>query len=195
MRRREDFFAYLKAGDRQQELFVVVYAALAGASKASNVAFRRNLHPALHRRRRQKRILVSRSGKVPALIDGDVTIWIRFPLSNISPSGFRSAIVARGPGPAGPCAFDFGEMHSGFMALRNECGMKPAPAGPRDRAVGRCARQRRAHPADLGRVPRVGNGPFLFGPSAPRMPCSRPWCTAFAAMAIASSRGEGYMDT
>ena len=64
------------------------------------------------------------SGKVPALIDGDVTIWDslaiieytaeRFPEARLWPEDRASRAHARSISA---------EMHSGFMALRNECGM------------------------------------------------------------------------
>ncbi len=77
------------------------------------------------------------------------------------------------------------EMHSGFMALRNECGMNLHRPVRRDRAVGRCARQHRAHRADLDRMPSSATaspGRFCSGRSAAPMPCSRRWCIAFAPM-------------
>ena len=64
------------------------------------------------------------SGKVPALIDGDVTIWDslaileylaeKFPEKKLWPQDSASRAHARSISA---------EMHSGFAALRNECGM------------------------------------------------------------------------
>jgi len=73
----------------------------------------------------KERILsVSASGKVPALIDGDVTVWDslaiieylaeRFPEARLWPEDRAERAYARAI-----CA----EMHSGFLSLRNECGM------------------------------------------------------------------------
>src|SRR5215218_1137903 len=66
----------------------------------------------------------SRAGKVPALIDGDVTIWDslaiieylaeRFPDAQLWPKDRTRRAHARSTSA---------EMHSGFMALRSECGM------------------------------------------------------------------------
>jgi len=66
----------------------------------------------------------SQSGKVPALIDGDVTVWDSLaiveylaethPDKNIWPTERAARAHARAVSA---------EMHSGFMALRNECGM------------------------------------------------------------------------
>ena len=64
------------------------------------------------------------SGKVPILIDDDVTIWDslaiieylaeRFPQAGVWPTDRAARALARSISA---------EMHSGFMALRNECGM------------------------------------------------------------------------
>jgi glutathione S-transferase len=67
---------------------------------------------------------VSRAGKVPALIDGDVTVWDslaiieylaeKFPQAKLWPEDRARRAHARSISA---------EMHSGFMPLRNECGM------------------------------------------------------------------------
>jgi len=73
----------------------------------------------------KQRILdVTPSGKVPALIDGDVTVWDslaiieyaheRFPDAKLWPQDVAQRAHARSVSA---------EMHSGFMPLRNECGM------------------------------------------------------------------------
>src|SRR6266545_3855041 len=66
----------------------------------------------------------SRAGKVPALIDGDVTVWDslsiieylaeKFPQARLWPEDRARRAHARSISA---------EMHSGFMPLRNECGM------------------------------------------------------------------------
>lgn len=73
----------------------------------------------------KRRILdVTPSGKVPALIDGTVTVWDslaiieyaaeRFPDVPFWPQDRAARALARSISA---------EMHSGFVALRNECGM------------------------------------------------------------------------
>src|SRR6201982_1316876 len=73
----------------------------------------------------KQRILgFSLAGKVPALIDGDVTVWDslaiieylaeRFPEAKLWPEDRAERAYARSISA---------EMHSGFMALRNECSM------------------------------------------------------------------------
>lgn len=104
--------------------------------------------------------------KVPALVDGDVTVWEslaimeyladKYPDKNIWPRDMKARALAR----AIAC-----EMHAGFSALRNACvmnlGMKHPP---KDRGP--------AVAADAKRITQIWNdararfgagGPFLFG--------------------------------
>ena len=85
---------------------------------------------------------------------GDVTVWDslaiieylaeRFPEARLWPEDRASRAHARSISA---------EMHSGFVPLRNECGMNlHRPIGAVD-AVRRCARQYRADPGNLGGVP------------------------------------------
>src|SRR3954449_6904268 len=73
---------------------------------------------------KQRILSFSASGKVPALIDGEVTVWDslaiieylaeRFPDARLWPDDRAERAHARAISA---------EMHSGFLALRNECGM------------------------------------------------------------------------
>ncbi|MGB3865883.1 MAG: glutathione S-transferase family protein [Xanthobacteraceae bacterium] len=115
----------------------------------------------------KQRILdVSPSGKVPALIDGDLTVWDslaiieyaaeRFPEAGLWPQARAARAHARSISA---------EMHSGFAALRSECGMnlhRPVRAKPLSDAAR----------ADIARVQEIwtdcrmrhaAQGPFLFG--------------------------------
>jgi glutathione S-transferase len=104
------------------------------------------------------------SGKVPALIDGDVTIWDslaileylaeKFPEKKLWPQDSASRAHARSISA---------EMHSGFAALRNECGMNL------HRPVRAIALSDDAR-ANVARVQEIWTechrhygGPFLFG--------------------------------
>ncbi|CAN5216223.1 glutathione S-transferase family protein [soil metagenome] len=95
------------------------------ALKASGIAFDEIVIPLYTGDVDKQRILdVTRSGKVPALVDGDLTVWDslaiieylaeRFPDAHLWPLDSASRAHARSISA---------EMHSGFMALRNECGM------------------------------------------------------------------------
>src|SRR5436305_4736533 len=137
------------------------------ALKAANIAFDEVSIPLYTGDADKQRILkFSRSGKVPVLVDGDVTVWDslaiieyaaeRFPDAKLWPADRASRAHARSISA---------EMHSGFPALRNECGMnlhRPVGAKP----LSEDAR------ADIARIQqslgecrqRYGKlGPYLFG--------------------------------
>src|ERR1700742_5300867 len=95
------------------------------ALRANDIAFEEIFIPLYTGDADKKRILdFTSSGKVPALLDGDITIWDslaiieyaaeRFPQARLWPEDRASRAHARSISA---------EMHSGFMALRNECGM------------------------------------------------------------------------
>jgi glutathione S-transferase len=137
------------------------------ALRANDIAFEEIFIPLYTGAADKQRILdFTHSGKVPALIDGDVTIWDslaiieyvaeRFPEARLWPEDRASRAHARSISA---------EMHSGFMALRNECGMnlhRPI------RAVALSADAR----ANVARIQEIWTecrerygklGPFLFG--------------------------------
>jgi glutathione S-transferase len=137
------------------------------ALRANDIAFDEIFIPLYTDEADKRRILdFSHSGKVPALIDGDVTIWDslsiieyvaeRFPEARLWPEDRASRAHARSISA---------EMHSGFMALRSECGMnlhRPI------RAIALSA-DARANVARIQEIwiecrERYGKlGPFLFG--------------------------------
>ncbi len=137
------------------------------ALRANDIAFDEIFIPLYTGEDDKRRILdFTHSGKVPALIDGDVTIWDslsiieyvaeRFPEAGLWPQDRASRAHARSISA---------EMHSGFLALRSECGMnlhRPI----REIALSADAR------ANVARIQeiwiecreRYGKlGPFLFG--------------------------------
>jgi len=137
------------------------------ALKANHIAFEEVFIPLYTGDTDKKRILgFTQSGKVPALLDDDVTIWDslaiieyaaeRFPQTRLWPEDRASRAHARSISA---------EMHSGFAALRNECGMnlhRPV------RAIALSADAR----ANVERIQQIwiecreryGKlGPFLFG--------------------------------
>jgi glutathione S-transferase len=137
------------------------------ALKANDIAFEEVLIPLYTGDADKQRILgFARSGKVPVLIDGDVTVWDslaiieylaeRFPETRLWPEDRASRAHARSISA---------EMHSGFAALRNECGMNL------HRSVGAIPLSEQAR-ADIARVQQIwsecrdrhgGRGPYLFG--------------------------------
>src|SRR5690349_6270166 len=94
------------------------------ALRASDIAFEEVFIPLYTDNKADKERILSfaRSGKVPALIDGDITVWDslaiieyiaeRFPQLKLWPEDRAMRAHARSISA---------EMHSGFMALRNEC--------------------------------------------------------------------------
>ena len=137
------------------------------ALRANEIAFDEVFIPLYTGAADKKRILgFTDSGKVPALIDGDVTIWDslaiieylaeKFPQARLWPEDRARRAHARSISA---------EMHSGFAALRNECGMNL------HRPVGAIALSADARD-NIARIQQIwiecrGRyrefGPFLFG--------------------------------
>lgn len=137
------------------------------ALQASGIPFNEIVIPLYTGDADKRRILsFTQSGKVPALIDGDVIVWDslaiieyiaeRFPEAHLWPQDRGSRARARSISA---------EMHSGFMALRNECGMNV------HRPVGAKILSEEAK-ANITRIQQIwtdcrqrhgGAGPFLFG--------------------------------
>ncbi|MES2750545.1 MAG: glutathione S-transferase family protein [Pseudomonadota bacterium] len=137
------------------------------ALKGADIPFNEIVIPLYTGDADKKRILsFTRSGKVPALIDGDITVWDslaiieyaaeRFPAAKLWPKDVASRAHARSISA---------EMHSSFMALRNECGMNiHRPVGAKSMSD--------AAKTDIVRIQQIwsecralhgGEGPFLFG--------------------------------
>jgi glutathione S-transferase len=138
------------------------------AMRASGIPFEEVFIPLYTDNKADKDRILSftRSGKVPALIDGDVTVWDslsiieylaeRFPEAKLWPQDRAARAHARSISA---------EMHSSFLPLRNECGMnlhRPI------RAVTLTADAQ----ANVARVEQIWTecrerygklGPFLFG--------------------------------
>jgi len=171
------------------------------AMRASNVAFDEVLIPLYTDDKADKeRILAfTRSGKVPALIDGDVTVWDslsiieyvaeRFPEARLWPEDRALRAHARSISA---------EMHSGFLPLRNECGMnlhRPI------RAVALSSDAR----ANVARIEQIWAecreryrrlGPFLFGKFSAADAMFAPVVHRFRTYAIeVAPEAQAYMDT
>lgn len=137
------------------------------ALKGAGIAFDEVVIPLYTDAADKQRILnFTRSGKVPALVDGDITVWDslaiieyvaeRFPDARLWPQDVAARAHARSVSA---------EMHSGFMPLRNECGMnihrpiRPKPLS--DDAKGNIARIQQIWTEC--RAKYGGQGPYLFG--------------------------------
>jgi glutathione S-transferase len=137
------------------------------ALRANAIAFEEIFIPLYTGEADKRRILsFADSGKVPALIDGEVTIWDSLAIIEYIAERFPQALLWPEDRAARAHARSISaEMHSGFLALRNECGMnlhRPV------RAVVLSADAR----ANIARIQQIwiecrqryGNlGPFLFG--------------------------------
>jgi glutathione S-transferase len=135
------------------------------ALRANDIAFEEIFIPLYTGKTDKDRILgFSKAGKVPTLIDGDVTVWDslaiieylaeRFPDAGLWPKDRAARAHARAISA---------EMHSSFMPLRNECGMNL------HRPVGAIALSADAK-ANVARIDEIWTdclkrygGPFLFG--------------------------------
>jgi glutathione S-transferase len=170
------------------------------ALRASNVAFEEIFIPLYTGDADKARLLgFTRSGKVPALVDGDVTVWDslaiieylaeRFPQASLWPADRAGRAHARSVSA---------EMHSGFAALRNECGMnlhRPVRAVPLS-ADARADVRRVQQVWSECRVRYAKSGPFLFGAFSGADAMFAPVVHRFRTYAIEVSPDvQGYMDT
>jgi glutathione S-transferase len=171
------------------------------AMRASDIAFDEVFIPLYTDNKADKERILSftRSGKVPALIDGDVTVWDslaiieyvaeRFPQARLWPEDRARRAHARSISS---------EMHSGFLPLRNECGMNL------HRPVGAIALSADAN-ANIARIEQIwlecreryGKlGPFLFGAFSGADAMFAPVVHRFRTYAIEVSAGaKAYMAT
>jgi glutathione S-transferase len=96
------------------------------ALRAGNIAFEEICIPLYTDNPADKDRILSftRSGKVPCLIDGDVTVWDSLSIIEYVAERFPEARIWPGDRAARAQARSISaEMHSGFLPLRNECGM------------------------------------------------------------------------
>jgi glutathione S-transferase len=141
----------------------------------------------------------TRSGKVPCLIDGDVTVWDslsiieylaeRFPQAKLWPEDRAMRAHARSISA---------EMHSGFLPLRGECGMNL------HRPIGSVALSADAR-ANVARIDQIWSecrarhgksGPFLFGAFGAADAMFAPVVHRFRTYAIdVSPAAKAYMET
>ena len=171
------------------------------AMRASGIPFEEIFIPLYTDNKADKdRILgFSRAGKVPALIDGDVTVWDslsiieylaeRFPDARLWPQDRAARAHARSISA---------EMHSGFLPLRNECGMNL------HRPVGAVTLSADAQ-ANVARVQEIWtecrdrhgkSGPYLFGAFTAADAMYAPVVHRFRTYAIkVSPQAQAYMDT
>jgi glutathione S-transferase len=170
------------------------------ALRANHIAFDEVFIPLYTGDDDKKRILgFTHSGKVPALIDGDVTIWDSLAIIEYLAEGFPEARLwpddrARRAHARSISA----EMHSGFVALRTECGINL------HRPVGAITLSADAH-ANIARIQQIWiecrerygkYGPFLFGAFGGADAMFAPVVHRFRTYAIAvEPEAQDYMNT
>jgi glutathione S-transferase len=95
------------------------------ALRASDIPFEEIFVPLYTGETDKQRILnFTPSGKVPVLVDGDVTIWDSLAIIEYLAERFpETRLWPRDPALRAHARSISAEMHSGFAALRNECGM------------------------------------------------------------------------
>lgn len=168
------------------------------ALRANNIPFEETFIPLYTGAADKQRILdVSPAGKVPVLVDGEVTVWDslaiieylaeKFPEKKFWPDDRAARARARAISA---------EMHSGFAALRNECGMNL------HRPVGAVALSDEAR-ANIARVQEIWTeclkrhgGPFLFGSFGGADAMYAPVVHRFRTYAIeVGKEARGYVET
>ena len=141
----------------------------------------------------------SPAGKVPILIEGDITVWESIAIMDHVGETYEDAEVwPRDPQARAMARSVAAEMHAGFQALRSACPMnlgKRFPSRDRGEAVAR----------DVARVAAIwrdargrfgAGGPFLFGAFSAADAMYAPVVTRFDTYAIAVDPvSRAYMDT
>jgi glutathione S-transferase len=170
------------------------------ALRANGIAFDEIFIPLYTGQADKQRILgFTHSGKVPALIDGDVTVWDSLAIIEYAAERFADAqLWPEDRAMRAHARSISAEMHSGFMALRNQCGMnlhRPVRAIALSADAG----------ADIARIQQIwlecrarhGKlGPFLFGAFGAADAMFAPVVHRFRSYAIAvKPEAQAYMDT
>lgn len=170
------------------------------ALRAGNIAFEEIFISLYSGAADKQRILdFTRSGKVPVLIDGDVTVWDSLAIIEYIAERFpEKRLWPEHPAHRAHARSIAAEMHSGFVALRNECGMNL------HRPVGAIELSAEAK-ANIARVEAIWgecreryrqSGPFLFGAFGSADAMFAPVVHRFRTYAVAVTKEtQAYMDT
>src|SRR2546421_9864889 len=170
------------------------------ALRANNIPFDEVFIPLYTGEADKKRILsFTHSGKVPALIDDDVTVWDSLAIIEYVAERFPQArLWPEDPARRAHARSISAEMHSGFAALRNECGMNlHRPVRAIASSADACA--------DINRIQQIWTkcrerygkfGPFLFGNFGGADAMFAPVVHRFRTYAIeVAPEVQAYMDT
>jgi glutathione S-transferase len=170
------------------------------ALRASDIPFEEIFIPLYTGEADKKRLLgFTPSGKVPVLVDGDVTIWDSLAIIEYLAERFpERRLWPRDPALRAHARSISAEMHSGFAALRNECGMNlHRPVGSIELSA--------AAGADVARIQEIWgdcrerhgkSGAFLFGAFGAADAMFAPVVHRFRTYAIAvKPQVRSYMET
>jgi glutathione S-transferase len=170
------------------------------ALRGADIPFEEVLIPLYTGAADKQRILdVTPSGKVPALIDGDVTVWDSLAIIEYAAERHPEAgLWPDDPARRAHARSVSAEMHSGFMPLRNECGMnlhRPVKA----KSLSDDAKANIARIDDIWSSCRArysALGPYLFGRVSAADAMFAPVVHRFRSYAIdVSPAARDYMDT
>jgi glutathione S-transferase len=136
------------------------------AMKVAGIAFDESVIPLYEAGSRERILAVSPTGKVPALIDGDIHVWESLAILDYLADLFpRAGLWPDDRAARGQARAVAAEMHAGFAALRRHCPMN----------MRRPVKARELTPevaADVARIDTLwtvcrtrfgAGGPFLFG--------------------------------
>jgi glutathione S-transferase len=170
------------------------------ALRASDIPFEEIFIPLYTAEADKKRLLgFTPSGKVPVLVDGDLTIWDSLAIIEYLAERFpERQLWPRDPALRAHARSISAEMHSGFAALRNECGMNlHRPVGSIELSA--------AAGADVARIQEIWgdcrerhgkSGAFLFGAFGAADAMFAPVVHRFRTYAIAvKPQVRSYMET
>ena len=167
--------------------------------KAFGIAFEETVIPLREPDTASRIAAFSPAGRVPVLVDGDVTVWDslaiieylaeRFPSHAIWPADAKARAHARAIAA---------EMHSGFQSLRSKCSMNlGAVHPPRDRGADVVAETARVEALWAEARTRFGGGgAFLFGAFSAADAMYAPVVTRFDSYSIpVRPETRAYMET
>jgi glutathione S-transferase len=168
------------------------------AMKVAGIAFEERLIPLYEPGSREQVLKFSPAGKVPVLIDGDMTVWEslailehlaeRLPQAGLWPADARARSHAR---------VVANEMHGGFLPLRRSCPMNLwLPVKPRPQGDEVLDNVRRIDALWSDCRARFGqNGQFLFGAFGAADAMYAPVVSRLHSYGLAvSPRARAYMD-
>jgi glutathione S-transferase len=170
------------------------------ALRANGIAFEEIFIPLYTGAADKQRILdVAPSGKVPVLLDGDITVWDSLAIIEYLAERFpQKRLWPEEPAQRAHARSISAEMHSGFAALRNECGMNlHRPVGAIEMSAEACANIARIEDIWADCRERYGRaGAFLFGAFGAADAMFAPVVHRFRTYAIAvRPEVRRYMDT